>query len=220
MSSQPAPWPSLALSARASHRRQVGALSQAVEWDEQAVLLASDGVSLADALIGCAADAVAAGRASHARVVLEEARSVAMGDWRTLTRWLWVAAESSLLAGDVAAADEHARNAQESCRGLSPRHEAKSAIIAVAAGGDISGLVDAERSVRAHGWATLQWPLALVAEDRAGEVPGDWLREVWQAGREAVASIDAALPVDAIPAWREHPGARRLRNSRGATGDG
>lgn len=213
-------WASLALSARASHRRQVGATLQAAQWDERALLLACDGVSRADALIGCAADAVAVGRGVQADVLLEEARSVAMADWRTRTRWRWVAAESSLLAGDLAAAGAHARAAQDDCRGISPRHEAKSAIIAVAAGGDIAGLAHVEAAVRSHGWKTLQWPLALVAKDRSGEVPADWLDAVWRAGCDAVLAIDGALPADCLPAWREHPGARRLRESRPTSGDG
>ena len=204
-------WSSLSLSLIASHRRQVGDISEALRLDTAALSDATDAEARADALTGLAADAVASGDLDRAVAWHDEAGRHASDDWRTLTRWHWVGSERALLAGDPSLAVEHARQALIACASRSGRHEAKSRIILAAASGEVSDLPDVSRMLRAEGWVTLAWPLALVAADHAAQVPAEALAEAWEAGREATYAIEEGLPEGLVPLWRAHPGVRRLR---------
>lgn len=219
---QSEPAGSLALSTRASHARQVGA--DGADWDRQALACAADPESTADALIGLAADAVANGDAAEAEQMLGRAAEVIEGTsgldemWRPLTRWHWVSAERALLAGDPATAYIEARAARRSCTGRSIRHETKSAIIAMATGDEFAlGRAQTVMDVlRAHRWATLQWPLALVLDDARAQhaVPADVLQRAWSSAEEAVEFIAGKLPQDLQQDWAHHPGVRRIRSGR------
>ena len=210
-------WQSLALSARGSFRRQVGDLEAARACDERALALADSALSLADAGIGLAADHVAMGDAVGAHREHREARSRAIGHWRTLTRWHWVGAEHALLVADRALATMHADAAARACSGQSARHEAKSAIIQAAVSGRTASLPSVLETLLSHGWDSLMWPLALVAADHpAGTDPG-WVDAAWVAGRDATYRIGESLTGDLAGEWRRHPGVLRLRGSTSPT---
>lgn len=213
-------WSSLALSTLASHRRQIGDVTEAARRDEAALREATDAESRADALIGLAADAVAAGDRQAAAVRHRDAERDAHALWRTLTRWHWVGAELALLTDDRMPAQAHAQAALGACLGRSARHEAKSRIVLAAVTSDLGDLADASATVEDAGWVTLSWPLALVAADHAGAVPPPWLGTVWQAGRQATEVIEAGLPAVDRAAWRAHPGVRRLREEWPPSGGG
>ena len=213
-------WSSLALSVLASHHRQVGDAAGAVRLDRQALQAALDAECRADALTGLAADAVAEGVVEQALAQHVEAASDAAMHWRTLTRWHWVAAEQALLSAHRPRAVEHARHALVACAGQSARHEAKSLIILAAASGEARDLPTVSPIVREGGWVTLEWPLALVAADHGAQVPPAWLRETWEAGREATYAIERGLPEPLIQVWRAHPGVHRLRAEGPPSGGG
>lgn len=179
--------------------------------DSAACQQACDAESRADALTGLAADAVASGDLARAVAWHDQAAADAAQDWRTLTRWHWVAAESALVSGDPLRATAHARQALAACADRSLRHEAKSRIVLAAASGRVDELVAVCAVLRSEGWVTLAWPLALVAADHAAQVPGDALAEAWEAGREATYAIERGLPEALVPVWRAHPGVLRLR---------
>lgn len=151
---------SLAASALASHRRQLGAHAAARPLDALALRLASrligaatpdpDGVDRAgatvDALLGLAADAVGLGRPGQARRLLAAAGRAATGlaaagsgagpvaSWRAKVRLGWLAAEVELAAGNPGAAVRPARESlAESRRHGAVRHEAKSMLVLAAA---------------------------------------------------------------------------------------
>ena len=212
-------WRSLALSTQASHRRQIGDIDAAESGDEAALECAADDESRADALIGLAADAVARGDSVAAAAHHADAAAVAH-DWRTRTRWHWVGAEHALLTGDPVLARDHAVGAVATCSAWSPRHRAKSQIVLAAASADTSGLVDTARLVQESGWATLEWPLALVAGDHADQVDPDWLAATWARGVTATLLIEEQLPSDLAAIWRRHPGVRRLRVGNPGPGGG
>lgn len=204
-------WASLALSTLASHRRQVGDVEGAGGLDSEALATASDAESRAEALVGLAADAIAGGDAEQALARHVEAATDAAPHWRTLTRWHWVGAERALLVGDPARATDHARRALAACLSQSVRHEAKSRMILAVASGRADDLPDVSPVLLTGGWVTLAWPLALVARDHAEQLPPAWLAEAWESGREATHAIERGLPKALVPAWRAHPGVRRLR---------
>ncbi len=208
---------------RASHLRQVGAVVSARELDAQALDAAEDldaaehldaaedDEGRADALIGLAADDVAAGDALAAQDWHTRARVMAANEWRTLTRWHWVGAELALLVGDRGAAADHARASVACSAERSLRHEAKSLIILAAATGDPTGLDRVATVLEAPAWRTLQWPLALVAADLGDRVDPVWLARAWHAGVEATYRIEERLSSGLVATWRAQPGVRRLR---------
>jgi hypothetical protein len=223
-------WTSLALSTSASHRRQIGATAEAARLDDEALNCATDTESIADALVGLAADAIASGDAEQAAAWHADASQPAETGWRTLTRWHWVGAERALLVGDQATATEHARAALAVCTGQSPRHESKSRIISAAVTGRVDDLPAVSPLLRAEGWVTLEWPLALVAADHSQATRSGgstkpplsghaaWLTASWATGRAATYSIEDSLPAALRPTWRRHPGVRRLRAERPPAG--
>ncbi|MEY3732694.1 MAG: hypothetical protein RL347_53 [Actinomycetota bacterium] len=212
-------WPSLALSTRASHCRQVGAIDMARELDDAALACAYDQESRADALIGLAADAVAAGDPSAAAEWHGEAAGT-VADWRTRTRWHWVAAELALLQGDRISARDHALAAVAVCADMSSRHVAKSRLILAAATEDVSDLPEIARDLAEAGWITLEWPLALIAADHADRLDADWLAGAWARGVAAIDHIEVHLPDALTGPWQAHPGVRRLRGAKpGAAGE-
>ena len=218
---EPAPLPSLAASMRASHLRQIGEIEAALRHDERALACASEEQSSADARIGLAADAVAAGRPSDAHAPLAQAASDAFPNWRTSTRWHWVSAELALAEGRPEDAIDHAQRALSACEGLSDRHAAKSRVIAEAARG-ASGrsglgadLLAAAAVARVSHLATLQWPIALVAADltASGAVTRELVAEgprLHREGAAAVRTIAEGLPESLRGAWLRGPAAARL----------
>lgn len=204
-------WTSLALSTRASYRRQIGATTEAARLDGEALRCATDTESIADALVGLAADAIASGDAEQAAAWHADASQPAGTGWRTLTRWHWVGSERALLVGDQATATEHAQAALAVCTGQSPRHEAKSRIISAAVTGRVDGLPAVSHLLRSEGWVTLEWPLALVAADHPPGADSAWLAASWATGRAATYSIEESLPAALRPIWIHHPSVRRLR---------
>ncbi len=182
---------SLALSTLASHRRQVGAHTDARRADGAALallgrradLLTEEGEgagrlrasACCDALVGLAADALGPGRTALARALLARAvphREAA--DPRCAVRWSWVAAETELWAGSPGAAARHARTAGErAAAGASVRHRVKSDLVVAAVDGDgaaaRSVLVEAER----HGLLPLAWAAEmLLAATTPSGAPG------------------------------------------------
>ncbi|MBM3688750.1 MAG: hypothetical protein FJW80_03685 [Actinobacteria bacterium] len=220
-------WASLALSMRGSHLRQVGDVRAAREHDARALALSCDDESRADALLGLAADDVAEGHAGAAYDYLERSGVLAAAGWRTLTRQSWVSAELALLEGDAQAAIDAGERALAACAGRSQRHEAKSLLVIDAArGSSTPAPVCGEAIVRAAplmlsgGWATLEWPAALIADDlvRAGRATPDLTREIdalRSRGASAVLTVAAGLPEELRARWLDGPAARRLLPSDG-----
>ena len=204
-------WASLAQSTAASHRRQIGDHASALALDGDALARADDAESRADATIGLAADAVATGDAGLAASWHARAADDAAATWRTLTRWHWVGAEAAMLRADPVAALDHARSARACCDGRSLRHDAKSRIILAAVSGDPADLPTVLRSIEQHGWATLAWPLALVADDHPGALAPAWRTHARTLGREATYAIEESLVPGLRSVWSAHPGVRRLR---------
>jgi hypothetical protein len=217
---QPMRWTSLALSTRASHRRQIGAIDEARRLDEEALDQAEDLESRADALIGLAADAIATADAITAARWHGEAEADAGHASRTQTRWHWVGAEYALLMGDDSAARTHARAAVEVGARVSTRHQVKSRIVEAAVTGAVADLADVQAVIDASGWWTLAWPLALVAADHPGRCDPAWLAVAWTWGRGATFAIERHLRGDHVEIWRSHPGVRRLRGDGGLSGGG
>ena len=218
---EPDPLPSLAASMRASHLRQIGEVGAATHDDQRALDRASDEESRADARIGLAADAIAAGRLSGAHAPLAQAEADALNDWRTSTRWHWVSAELALAEGRPEEAIDFAHTALSACEGRSDRHAAKSRVIAEAARGAAgrsglgADLLISAAVARAADLATLQWPIALVAADlsAAGAATPDLIAEgprLHREGAAAVRTIADGLPDTLRGAWLRGPAAVRL----------
>ncbi|MEO6882040.1 MAG: hypothetical protein ABI181_13990 [Mycobacteriaceae bacterium] len=126
---------SLALSTRASHRRQLGNHTGARGDDGAALVLAgSSAQARCDALVGLAADALGPGRVRLARALLARARAeLGEAPSRCEIRWCWVAAETELVAGQGAAARGHAHRGRELAEsGTSLRHQVKSGLVLAA----------------------------------------------------------------------------------------
>lgn len=182
---------SLAASALASHRRQLGGHRDARVWDARALeRLAGaaagapdpDGVdfagALADALLGLAADALACGRQREARLLIERVTAAdclgvaCLSSWRARVRHGWVGAEVELAAGNFPAAIAPAERAAALARehgGL--RHVLKSEIVLAAALSAADSDLDRAASLATQaldatakaGLASLAWPAAVVA---------------------------------------------------------
>jgi hypothetical protein len=206
---------SLAASARASHRRQVGRHAAAQELDERALLLADTDEERADATSGLVADALGVGDSDRAFALLPAARQAAVG-WRGRIRLGWVVAELSLLVGELRTAVAEADEALTAARlAGAPRHVTKSLLVRGVArhvAGDRDGALDlltALEQAQAAGLTSLVWPAALVA---AAAVPGrgDALRSV---AAVAAASIVAGLGT-AGPAFAARPDVAELLKHR------
>lgn len=206
-------WASLAQSTLGSHRRQTGDPVGAASLDAQALAIAGDDESRADALIGLAADAVARGDVVRAGLLHAQAADASSASWRTRTRWHWVAAEIAVAEGARDRATAHAREALITCTGESSRHEAKSCIVLAAVTGQAEHLPEVALVVGAGGWRTLEWPLALVAADHPAGLHARWLERAWQVGRDATYAIEEHMPPDWTRHWQAHPGVERLRAS-------
>lgn len=215
---------SLASSMLGSHLRQIGAVDDAQLADARALDEAVDAESRADAGIGLAADAIAAGDPEGAPAWLVAAEEDAMQHWRTRTRWHWVNAEMSLALGrplPPRSALDHALLAIAACEGHSARHLAKSRIIADAVrgaggaanvGGDLLAAADV---ARAEQLVTLQWPLALVATDlHKGQIAAPDLvaaaARLQAEGAAAVRAVAEGLPERYRSAWLSGPAAALL----------
>lgn len=126
---------SLALSTRASHRRQLGNHPGAGGDDAAALVLAgSSAQARCDALVGLAADALGPGRVRLARALLARARAeLGEAPSRCEIRWCWVAAETELVAGQGDAARGHARRGRDLAQAsTSVRHQVKSGLVLAA----------------------------------------------------------------------------------------
>ncbi|MEU4249443.1 hypothetical protein AB0F15_18730 [Amycolatopsis sp. NPDC026612] len=180
---------SLAASALASHRRQLGGHRRARALDGEAFAKAAalrapdrpdpDGLDVrgarADALLGLAADNLALGRLAAARRLAARAAEQDAG-WRARVRGGWVGAEIELAAGQGAAAVPHAERAFETAvaRGAR-RHVVKSRIVLavavrMAAAPDHRKISDdlvgnAMATAEECELLSLLWPAALVAAD-------------------------------------------------------
>lgn len=183
---------SLAASALASHRRQLGGHRDARVWDARALRRLAgargagapepDGVdfggALADALLGLAADALACGRQREARLLIDRVTAgdglgmSCLSSWRARVRHGWVGAEVELAAGDFPAAIVPAERAAALAReygGL--RHVLKSDIVLAAALSAARLDLDRAASLATHALdatakaelASLEWPAAVVA---------------------------------------------------------
>lgn len=239
---------SLTWSTQGSHLRQVGAIAEATRSDSRALELAADVESTVEAHLGLAADSIADGRCEGALQHLELAefelgadrggsdsssvaqRGVPGGRWRLATRAAWVRSELMLLQGRIDAAIDSAERAVRLCGAHSLRHQVKSQAI-LAAG--LNGRGDADEAallvgriageVRRHGWASLAWPIALIALDAdtasGGSGSDSQVREITVAGAHATWSIEAHLPddgrLDLAARWRARSDVGRLRTLSG-----
>lgn len=171
---------SLALSTRASHRRQVGNHTGARGDDAAALVLAgSSAQARCDALVGLAADALGPGRVALARALLARARAV-LGEApsRCEIRWCWVAAETELVAGHRDAAGGHARRGRDLAESsLSVRHQVKSGLVLAAtlSGGRATELAEDVLAVaEQHRLIPLVWACTLLlaeSEREDGQTP-------------------------------------------------
>lgn len=166
---------SAALSALASHARQVGRHEEAAGLDARALRLAATSDERADAAVGLVADAVGVGDAAAAATCLAVAADLvsAVGEpaWRARTRLAWVRAELALLngaPGDAVRAADTARG--EATAAGARRHVAKSLLmrgVAQSTCGDreraVADLLAALDQAQALGLVPLVWPAALVA---------------------------------------------------------
>ncbi len=170
---------SLASSTRASFLRQLGWHDVARIWDGRAAALARTAESLADAMIGLAADALGVGRfAASARALERAAESVDdSGSARLPIRLAWVSAELAMFRGDAATAVAHAdRGAHLASQFASVRHAVKSRVVLAAAlcsAGDLvsarrEGEAAAEQAGRA-GLVPLRWAAASLLVDIAAD---------------------------------------------------
>lgn len=159
---------SLALSARASFRRQLGNHPGARADDGAAFALAgADAQARSDALVGLAADALGPGRVRLARVLLARARTgLGEAPTRCEIRWCWVAAEAELVAGHGGRAREHAHRAQELARSTtSVRHQVKSDLVLAATLSPQSAIELAKKVLAAaeeHRLVPLVWACTLL----------------------------------------------------------
>lgn len=210
---------SLALSARASLLRQVGAPDRAGVDDGEAWSLSAQAtgirstVARADAALGLAADAVAAGEPRGAvAVLLGTASDLAAdaGGWRVSTRLEWVRAEAALLCGDDALVPAEA--AARICRGRSVRHAVKSRLIravALLAAGDQARADQDLRAVAVSPYASLHWVVAVLLVGGGRHRP--WERAAWCAGLRSAAGISRQLPPDLRERFVAQPALERLR---------
>lgn len=184
---------------RASHLRQVGVHGRATGFDAAAARLARPAAgagppepgadregtgaaaALGDALAGLAADAVGRWDAATAERMLRRAAPWCgvPGDAppvsRTAVRWLWVRAETSLLAGDAAGAVRSSATATTLAEELgSPRHLLKSRLVhavarAVAGGPDQDVLDMIADEAGAAGLLPLRWAALRAAGDMSAD---------------------------------------------------
>jgi hypothetical protein len=178
---------SLALSAFASHRRQLGGHRAAFGPDGTALRLVTglpgdedpDGIDVegarADAVLGLAADNLGVGRLPVARRLLAR---VTPRSWRSKVRAGWVAAEIELAAGQVAAAVAPAETALELATAAGAlRHVTKSQLVLAAA---LGATGERERAVHLVDEAlgvsdkfalrSLSWPAGLLAAEHGPQV--------------------------------------------------
>lgn len=235
---------SLAASALASHRRQLGAHSAARRLDAHALRLAAvasvrpwspdpDGVdpdgAHADAVVGLAADAIGAGDVRSARRVLHTLGDdmTRIGDtrsWRTAVRAGWVRAELAIAEGDAAAATIHAAAALATARRRgAARHVVKSRVV-LAVARHLTGVVvtrelhDVTAELAAMDLWSLRWP----AERVLAEVTGSRRHS-----DNAIAALDvtlcrtdpalrtAAMSSRWVPSGAPHTGDSAERSSTG-----
>ncbi|ASR34146.1 hypothetical protein BAY61_03100 [Prauserella marina] len=204
---------SLACTAFAAHRRQLGGHAAALPLDGRALVNAvnasgpadPDGLDQAgaeaDALLGLAADNLALGRFTAARRLL--ARAVDAHDgWRARVRSGWVGAELALAEGAAWRAVPLAENAAVLARErAASRHVVKSDLVhaaALAATGEAGnrerarGLVEAASDAAAKwGLRSLTWPAGLLAADLNPSAE-HWNRS--RVTRELYALLSAADP--------------------------
>ena len=230
---------SLVESTRASHLRQLGWPEEAVRRDEAARGLAEQALAHAagdpgaleahveayvEALIGIAADAVAAGEPDDAALAEARDRLGAIAEDRLVrvrVRWHWVGAEAAMLVGDAVTAARRADDALDRAGRVGERHVAKSLVIAAACaetGLDTAAerIAAADALIRSGGWATLAWPLALVARDLGGRgAPIGDPAGIAARGAAAAMAIAAHLPEHRARDWLSRPGIRDLVHGAG-----
>lgn len=213
---------SLAATALASHRRQLGGHAEALSLDGVAVRKAvealhgrcggegdPDGLdaygALADGLLGLAADNLGLGRLAAAEVLVARAARIAAvsGCWRTETRLGWVRAELALASGERADGVSAAKWARDVARERGAvRHVVKSELVlgaALAATGERENgkqatklVTDALIMARRYGWRSLIWPAQLLLADLEPD-RADWNRS--KVTNELAALLEFTDPV-------------------------
>ncbi|OAN34454.1 hypothetical protein [Mycolicibacterium iranicum] len=170
---------SLASSTRASFLRQLGWHDLARRWDGRAAALAHTEESLADAMIGLAADALGVGRfAASGRALGLAAEQVrdCRSD-RLPIRLAWVSAELAMFRGDGAAAVPPAEKGMGLASDYgSVRHMVKSRVVLAAALCSAGDLPSARREGEAaldqaigSGLVPLQWAVSSLLSDIADD---------------------------------------------------
>jgi hypothetical protein len=211
---------SLAGSALASHRRQLGAHAAARRLDAAALARLGDtgrtdaqddphGIGArgarTDALTGLAADALGTGRPDVARRLHAAAvASAASGDWRAEVRLGWVAAEIALATGAAEAAVGHAQRAAGIARDVGAvRHALKSEVVAAVAL-LATGAAEVRKTavdllmcdlnhIKVQRLRSLVWPAALVLAEHVPERSADALEDARRALSCVLAGADPAL---------------------------
>lgn len=147
-----------------------------------------------------------------------EGRESGGGLWRVATRAAWVRCEFALLVGEPTEAIEQARLAMSWCAGRSARHTAKSQAImgaaSISAGQPEAAarwVAEAGESARRHGWASLSWPIALIATQVTTATATSLTPALVRTGVQATRTIEAHLPEDLARQWRARSDVARLR---------
>lgn len=151
------------------------------------------------------------------------AGDVLLQSWRGFVRCAWVRSELALLNQQPEIAIDHARTAIAYSAPHSSRHLLKSeAILAaslVAAGRAVAAAEICQRIglvIRQAGWASLMWPVALIAvaaseADPDVEVPRGLIGQGAWATRVIEAHLPDSLPGQGALRWRERPDIVHLR---------
>jgi hypothetical protein len=147
--------------------------------------------------------------------------------WRVRVRYAWVSAEWALLTGDANEAADQARIAIDLSAPRSARHRVKSQAILAAALLAQGATEVAARTcsvagghARAHGWASLQWPIALIAmaveqADPRWKAPGELIGQGAWATRLIEAHLPDDAPGDLAARWRQRVEIADLRDRAG-----
>lgn len=207
----------LAAATSASVRRQLGQPAEAKVLDELAYAY-SDGAPEAsfDALLGLAADAVAAEDSATAGHLIDQAKALADGHadwWRQRVRLAWVDGETALLLGDPARAEAVLTPAVQLAEvSGAPRHVAKTLLLLAVAKVQAGRFAEAETTLRraatlaeSLGALPTLWPSrALLGALLEESAPAESAKALASA-RSGVISIADDLPDDLRDVWLDRP---------------
>lgn len=196
---------------RASLLRQLGCHDLALPEDRLGLAAAESPPDVVEANIGLAADAVGAHDGSTAQRHLDPAREILDSSgpqslwWRHRVRYLWVATEIHLLAGERQAARRSAAQAVSHARAAgAPRHLAKSLLFLAVSEADrgqaLRYLHECVRLCDGLGLDPIGLPAHGVLAERLGTLdPAAWHH--LGAARSAAGRIRAGLPQDLRRRW-------------------